>query len=162
MPNLRAGFVITANLPASPVIFTSDLLVEWVAPIPLDGSTMVEGTVCYAEVRGILAAGLGKAKTQIKTCKSTTRKYSIAKQLATYLSLVVWEKLLRFLTTNRVLLRRSVWVSALGVGLCSPSLLSPDTPSSAQPRLDISTVYMKPHMSILKIWSRKLEEQKGE
>jgi hypothetical protein len=118
---------------------------------------MVEGTVCStaasspdAEVRGILAAEFGKAKTQIKTCKSTTRKYSIAKQLATYLSLVVWEELLCFLATDRVLLRRSVWVSALGVGLCSPSLLSPDAASSAQPSLDISTVYMKPHMSILR------------
>jgi hypothetical protein len=71
---------------------------------------MVEGTVCPttvsspdAEVRGILAAGLGKAKTQIKTCISTTRKYSIAKQLATYLLLVVCEELLRFLTVERVL-----------------------------------------------------------
>jgi hypothetical protein len=68
------------------VLSTSELLAEGVAPIPLDGSTMVEGTVCPTivsspddEVRGILAAGLGKAKTQIKTCKSTTRKYSIAK-----------------------------------------------------------------------------------
>ena len=50
---------------------------------------MVEGTVCStaasspdAEVRGILAAGLGKAKTQIKTCKSTTGKYLIAKSLS--------------------------------------------------------------------------------
>ena len=85
MPNLRAGFVITANLPASTVLSASELLTEGVAPIPLDGSTVAEGTVCPtavsspdAEVRGILAAGLGKAKTQIKTCKSTTRKYSIA------------------------------------------------------------------------------------
>jgi hypothetical protein len=46
---------------------------------------MVEGTVCPttvsspdAKVRGILAAGLRKAKTQIKICKSTTGKYSIA------------------------------------------------------------------------------------
>ena len=117
----------------------------------------MEGTVCPtaisspdAEVRGILAAGLGKVKTQIKTCKSTTRKYSIAKQLATYLSLVVWEELLRFLATDRVLLGRSVWASALGVGLCSPSLLSPDVASSAQPSLDISIVYMKPHISKLR------------
>ena len=157
MPNLRAGFAITASLPASTVLSTSKLLAEGVAPIPLDGSTVVEGTVCPTavsspddEVRGILAAGLGKAKTQIKTCKSTTRKYSIAKQLATYLSLVVWEELLCFLATNRVLLGRSVWISALGVGLCSPSLLSPDAASSAQPSLDISPVYMKPHMSILR------------
>src|SRR6185369_16868783 len=154
-PNLWAGFVITASLSASTVLFISELLAEGVAPIPLDGSTVVEGTVCPIavsspddEVRGILAARLGKAKTQIKTCKSTTRKYSIAKSLATYLSLVVWEELLRFLVTDRVLLGRSVWASALGVGLCSPSLLSPDVASSAQPSLDISTVYMKSHMSI--------------
>ena len=86
MPNLRAGFAITASFPASTVLFTSELLAEWVAPIPLDGSTVVEGTVYStaasspdAEVRGILAVGLRKAKIQIKTCKSTTRKYSIAK-----------------------------------------------------------------------------------
>ena len=87
MPNFRAGFVIMASLPASMVLSTSELLAEGVAPIPLDGSTVVEGTVCStaasspdAEVRRILAAGLGKAKTQTKTCKSTTRKYSIAKK----------------------------------------------------------------------------------
>ena len=63
-----------------------ELLTEGVDPIPLVESTVVEGTVCPTavsspdgEVRGILAAGLGKAKIQIKTCKSTTRKYSIAK-----------------------------------------------------------------------------------
>ena len=84
--NLRAGFVITASLPASTVLFISELLAEGVAPIPLDGSTVVEETVCTTavsspndEVRGILPAGLRKAKIQIKTCKSTTRKYSIAK-----------------------------------------------------------------------------------
>ena len=104
------------------------------------------------EVRGILAAGLRKAKTQIKICKSTTRKYSIAKSLATYLPLVVWEELLRFLAIDRVLLRRSVWASALGVRLCSPSLLFPDAASSAQPSLNISPVYMKPHMSILRFY----------
>ena len=64
------------------------------------------------------------------------------------MSLVVWKELLRFLATDRVLLGRSVWASALGVGLYSPSLLSPDVASSAQPNLDISVVYMKSHMSI--------------
>ena len=83
MPNLWAVFVIMASLPASTVLFISELLAEGVVPIPLDGSTVVEGTVCTTavsspddEVRGILAAELRKAKTQIKTCKSTTRKYS--------------------------------------------------------------------------------------
>ena len=84
-PNLRAGLVITASLPASTFLFISELLAEGVVPIPLEGSTVVEGTVCTTavsspvdEVRSILAAGLRKAKTQIKTCKSTIRKYSIA------------------------------------------------------------------------------------
>ena len=84
-PNLRAGFAIMASLPASTILFISELLNERVAPIPLDWSTVVEGTVCTTavsspddEVRGILAAELRKAKTQIKTCKSTIRKYSIA------------------------------------------------------------------------------------
>ena len=146
-----------ACLSTSPVLFALELLAGRVVPVSFDGSTVVEGTVCPttasspdAEVRGILAAGLGKAKTQIKTYKSTTRKYSIAKQLATYLSLVVWEELLRFLATDRVLLRRSVWVSALGVGLCAPSLFSPDAASSAQPSLDINTDYLKAHISILR------------
>src|SRR6185503_6203550 len=84
-PNLRVGFVITASLPTSTILFILELLAEGVAPIPLDESIVVEGTVCTTavsspdnEVRGILATGLRKAKTQIKTCKSTTRKYSIA------------------------------------------------------------------------------------
>ena len=83
-PNLRAGFVIMASLPTSTVVFISELLAEGVAPIPLDGSTVVEGTVYTTavsspdnKVHGILAARLRKAKTQIKTCKSTTSKYSI-------------------------------------------------------------------------------------
>ena len=71
MPNLRAGFVIMASLPASIVLFISELLAEWVALIPLDGSTIVEGTVCPTTISspddtiyGILAAGLKKIKTQ--------------------------------------------------------------------------------------------------
>jgi len=66
---LRAGFVITANLPASTVLFTSELLAEGVVPVPIDGSTMVEGTVCPtivsspdADIRGILATRLEKEK----------------------------------------------------------------------------------------------------
>ena len=65
MPNLQAGFVITASLPASMVLSTSELLAEGVAPIPLDGSTVVEGTVCPTavsspddDIRGILVARL--------------------------------------------------------------------------------------------------------
>ena len=38
-----------------------------------------------AEVRGILAAGLEKAKIQIKTSKSKAKQYSIANQLTSYL-----------------------------------------------------------------------------
>ena len=83
MPNLRAGFVITASLPASIILFTSKLLTEGVAPIPLDGSTMVEGTVCSTavssledDIRGILAAGLEKQNTNQQT---KNQKYSIPK-----------------------------------------------------------------------------------
>ena len=67
MQNLRAGFTITAYLPASPALSTLELLAGCVVPIPFDESTVVEGTVCPttasspdAEVRVILAAGLKK------------------------------------------------------------------------------------------------------
>jgi len=50
-------------------LFASELLAEGVAPVPLDGSTVVEGTVWSTtisspddDIRGILAAGLTKAK----------------------------------------------------------------------------------------------------
>ena len=136
------------------VLFTSELLAEGVAPIPLDGSTMVEGTVCPTTVSspddtiyGILAAELEKQKN-----KSANRrqKYSILKQLATYLSLVVWEELRRFLAADRVPLGCPVWVSVLGVGLPPLSLLSPASSSSAQSKLCISIVCMKLHMDILR------------
>jgi len=65
MPNLRAGFTTKACLLASRAVFTSELLAEGVVPIPLNGSTVVEGTVCPTavsslddDIRGILAAGL--------------------------------------------------------------------------------------------------------
>ena len=80
MPNLRAGFVITASLPASTVLFTLELLTEWVAPIPLDGSTMVEGIVCPTivsspddTIRGILAAELEKQNTNQQIEGRSTR-----------------------------------------------------------------------------------------
>ena len=70
MPNLRAGFVIIASLPASTDLFTSELLAERVAPIPLDGSTVVEGTVYPTTISspddticGLLAAELEKQNT---------------------------------------------------------------------------------------------------
>jgi hypothetical protein len=76
-PNFRVGLVMTVCLPASPAISTLELLAGRVVPVPFDGSTVVEGTVCPtiasspdAEVRGTFAAGLEKAKTQIKTSKS--------------------------------------------------------------------------------------------
>jgi len=69
MPYLRADFTIMACLPASLALFTSELLAEKVVPVPSDGSTVVEGTVCPATVlspdaniRGTLAARLEKAK----------------------------------------------------------------------------------------------------
>ena len=62
--------------PASMTLFTSELLAEGVAPVPLDGSTVVEGTICSTtvsspddDIHGILAAGLKKAKH-----KSANRK----------------------------------------------------------------------------------------
>ena len=65
MPNLRAGFTTMARLPASPVTFTLELLAERVVPVPLDGSTVVEGTVCPTavsspdeDIHGNLATGL--------------------------------------------------------------------------------------------------------
>ena len=80
MPNLRAGFVISASLPASTILFTSELLTEGVAPIPLDGSTMVEGTVCATTVsspddtiHGILAAELEKQNTNQQIKGRSTR-----------------------------------------------------------------------------------------
>jgi len=73
MPNLQAGFAIVARLPASPVLFTSELLTERVVPDPFDESTMVEGMDCPttvssldADVCGILAAGLEQAKHKSK------------------------------------------------------------------------------------------------
>ena len=154
MPNLRVGFVTIARFPASMTLFTSELLAERVAPVQLDGSTMVEGTVCPTiasspdvDIRGILATGLEKAKH-----KSVNRikKYSTVKQLATYLSLVIWEELRRFLAKDRVPLGCPVWVSVLGVGLSSLSLLSPASSSSVQSKLYISIICMKSHMNILR------------
>ena len=65
MPNLWAGFTTKACLLALWVVFTSELLAERVVPVPLDGSTVVEGTVCPTavsspddDIRGILAVGL--------------------------------------------------------------------------------------------------------
>jgi len=70
---------MTACLPTSSVLFTLELLTGRVVPVPFDGSIVVEGTVCPtiasspdAEVHGILAAGLEKAKIQVKTSKLKT------------------------------------------------------------------------------------------
>ena len=121
MPNLWAGFTIMSYFPASMTLFTSELLAEGVAPVPLDGSTVVEGTDYPTavsspddDIRGILAAGLEKEKHKSANRK---QKYSIAKQLAIYLSLVVWEELRRFLATVRVPLVPPAWVSVLAEGL---------------------------------------------
>ena len=80
MPNFWVGLMMTACLPASLASSTLELLAGKVVPVPFDGSTVVEGTVRPttasspdAEVRGILAAGLEKAKIQIKTSKSKTK-----------------------------------------------------------------------------------------
>ena len=72
----------------------------------LDGSTVVEGTVCPTtvsspddDIYGILAAGLKKTKHKISESKTEVPDYS---RLATYLLLVVCEELLRFLAAERV------------------------------------------------------------
>ena len=69
MPNFRVGLTMTAYLPVSLALSTVELLAGRVAPVPFDGSAVVEGTVRPtttsspdAEVRGILAVGLEKAK----------------------------------------------------------------------------------------------------
>ena len=56
-----------AGFPALPALSTLELLVGRVVPVPFDGSTVVEGTVCPtitsspdAEVRGTLVARLKK------------------------------------------------------------------------------------------------------
>ena len=71
---------MTACLPASPALSTLELLASRVVPVPFDESTVMKGTVRPttasspdAEVRGILAAGLVKAKIQVKTSKWKTK-----------------------------------------------------------------------------------------
>ena len=107
MPNFRGGLTITAWPPVSLASCTLELLVGRVVMVPFDGSTVVEGMLCPtttsspdAVVRGILAAGLKKQRFQIKTSKSKAKVLD-RNQLATYLSLVACEELLRFLTIDR-------------------------------------------------------------
>ena len=99
---------MTACLPVSLALSSLELLASRVVPVPFDGSTVVEGTVRPttasspdAEVRGILVAGLDKTKIQIKTGKSKTKVLDY-NRLVTYLLLVAWEELLRFLTNDRI------------------------------------------------------------
>jgi len=53
------------------------------------------------------------------------KKYSFEEQLATYLSIAVWEELERFLANDRVPFGCPDCVSVLGVGLSSLTLLPP-------------------------------------
>ena len=83
MPNFRVGLTMTACLPVSPALSTLELLAGRVVPVPFDGSAVAEGTVCSttassldAEGRGILAAGLEKAKKKSKPA-NRRRMYSI-------------------------------------------------------------------------------------
>ena len=96
-----------ACLPASTVVFTPELLARGGAPVPLDGSTVMEGTGYPTtvsppddDIHGILAAGLEKTKHKISEMKTEVPNYS---RLATYLLLVVSDELLRFLAAERVL-----------------------------------------------------------
>jgi len=85
MSNFRVGLTMTACLPVSLALYTVELLAGRVAPVPFDGSAVVEGTVRPtttsspdAEVRGILAARLEKAKNsnqnQLSKDRSTRLK----------------------------------------------------------------------------------------
>jgi hypothetical protein len=63
--------MIMALPPAFPASLVLELLADRAVPVPFDESTMVEGTVFSTTVsspddvvRGILAAGLEKAKTK--------------------------------------------------------------------------------------------------
>ena len=172
MPNLRAGFTTMACLPASLALFTSELLAERVVLVPFDGSTMVEGTDCSTiasslddAVHGNFFAGLEKSKIKNQTLLIDTNKYSFEEQLATYLSIAVWEELVCFLATDRVPFGCPDWVSILRVGMRSLSLLPPS-------RLIICTtkpmhkycLYEIPYKHT-KTWlnrSRSLGKQKGE
>ena len=67
MSNFRVGLTMTACLPVSLALSTVELLAGRVAPIPFDGSAVVEGTVRPttasspdAEVHDTLVAGLRK------------------------------------------------------------------------------------------------------
>jgi len=71
---------MTAWLLVSLALSTLELLAGRVVPVPFDRSAVAEGTVHPtiasspdAEVRGILAVGLEKAKIQIKTSKSKAK-----------------------------------------------------------------------------------------
>ena len=156
-PNLWVGLTITACLPASPTLSTLELLAGRVVPVPFDESTVVEGTVCPttasspdAEVCGTLVAGLKNQKSN-QTLLIDNKKYSFEEQLATYLSIAVWEELERFLANDRVPFGCPDWVSVLEVGLRSLSLLPPAASSSAQPSRCISTICMKSYISILRL-----------
>ena len=71
---------MTACLPVSPALSTLELLASRLVPVPFDGSVVVEGPVRPtiasspdAEVRGILVAGLKKAKNSIQNQKIEDR-----------------------------------------------------------------------------------------
>ena len=146
---------MTAYLPASSTLSTLELLAGRVVPVTFDGSAVVEGTVRPttasspdAVVCGILSARLEEAK-DLHMYINKLGKLLDCNQLTTYLLLVACEELLRLLTTDRAPFGCPAWVSALGAGLCSLSLFSPAASSSAQPRSDISTDYIRIHVNIL-------------
>ena len=87
---------------------TLELLTGRVVPVPFDGSTVVEGTVCPttasspdAEVRGILATGLKKSKNSSQN-QQIEDESTNCNELVTCLLLVICEELLRFHTVERV------------------------------------------------------------
>jgi len=117
---------MTAYLPASSTLSTLELLAGRVVPVPFDGSAVVEGTVHPttasspdAVVRGILAAGLQSKNFKFKSSKSKMKVLDCTR-LVTYLSLVAWEELLCFLTTDHAPFGCLAWVSARYDQDCAP------------------------------------------
>ena len=73
-PNLGGGLTITALPPVFPASLTLELLAGRVVPIPFDGSTVVEGTVCPTTVSSPDAVVCGIFATGLKMRKSKSKK----------------------------------------------------------------------------------------
>ena len=117
---------MTALPPVFPASLVLELLAARVVPVSFDRSAVVEGMVCPtaasspdAVVRGILAAGLQSKNFKFKSSKSKMKVLDCTR-LVTYLSLVAWEELLCFLTTDHAPFGCLAWVSARYDQDCAP------------------------------------------